>query len=57
MLSLLDATPEIDGDAGKVVDDLEGDMKLEGVEFHYQARPNQKVGCPAANRCTYAPLR
>jgi len=43
VLSLVDALPDIDPNAGTSVSTLQGDMKLEDLHFFYQMRPAQKV--------------
>ncbi|KAL2623801.1 hypothetical protein R1flu_008046 [Riccia fluitans] len=43
VLSLVDALPDIDPSSGTVVSILEGDIKLEDVQFHYQMRPQHPV--------------
>ncbi|KAL2630546.1 hypothetical protein R1flu_015232 [Riccia fluitans] len=43
VLSLVDALPDIDPNAGTMVSTLEGDIKLQNVHFHYQMRPQHPV--------------
>ncbi|KAL3686419.1 hypothetical protein R1sor_008993 [Riccia sorocarpa] len=43
VLSLVDALPDIDPNAGIMVSTLEGDIKLDDVKFHYQMRPQHPV--------------
>ncbi|BFI16174.1 protein MpABC65 [Marchantia polymorpha subsp. ruderalis] len=43
VLSLVDALPDIDPNAGTMVSTLDGEIKLEDVKFHYQMRPQHPV--------------
>ncbi|CAK9235108.1 unnamed protein product [Sphagnum troendelagicum] len=43
VLSLVDALPDIDPNAGTMVSHLEGEIKLEAVHFSYQMRPEHSV--------------
>ncbi|CAK9204177.1 unnamed protein product [Sphagnum jensenii] len=45
VLSLVDALPDIDPNAGTMVSSLEGEVKLENVYFYYQMRPQNPVIC------------
>ncbi len=45
VLSLVDALPDIDPNAGTMVSSLEGEVKLEDVYFCYQMRPQNPVIC------------
>lgn len=43
VLSLVDALPDIDRNAGTKVSTLEGEIKLDDVQFYYQMRPEHPV--------------
>lgn len=43
VLSLMDACPDIDPDAGERLNEIKGDITLDKVEFYYQLRPEQQV--------------
>ncbi|CAM6128591.1 unnamed protein product [Calypogeia fissa] len=43
VLSLVDALPDIDPNAGTPVSSLDGEIRLEDVHFHYQMRPQHPV--------------
>jgi ATP-binding cassette subfamily B protein len=47
VLSIMDNTPDISSEGGQLVDrDLvKGEIKLENVQFSYQMRPDNMVGC------------
>lgn len=43
VISLMDNLPDIDPESGTPVTTVKGDIRLEGVNFHYQMRPDNKV--------------
>merc|ERR1719210_338825 len=45
VISLIDARPEVDPDAGDIVQkaDIKGHLRLEGVQFRYKTRPENIV--------------
>eukprot|EP01128_Nolandella_sp_AFSM9_P007822 TRINITY_DN4407_c0_g1_i1.p1 TRINITY_DN4407_c0_g1~~TRINITY_DN4407_c0_g1_i1.p1 ORF type:complete len:948 (-),score=189.43 TRINITY_DN4407_c0_g1_i1:48-2849(-) len=43
VMRLLDNLPDIDPNAGTIVNNLRGDIQLNNVHFHYQMRPEQEV--------------
>jgi len=43
VLSIMNNKPIIEPNKGEKVDEVEGEFTMEGVEFHYQMRPEEKV--------------